>query len=339
MIVISEKQNENYNAGPKAPRDINAILKNKMNFKCIEIPIKENKNKFSKIKNVLRKDACLKKLKKTHEYYLIQMPFSRSSYFRKFVKKNNTILLIHDLVGLRYERKKVEKRELDIYKKSNFIVVHNEKMKQYLVDNGIEENKIHELELFDYICKNNISGNLVNLNKIPTIVYAGNLSAEKSPFIHLINYKNINFNIKLYGVGLNTSLNEKLEYCGSYLPEELPNKLSGSLGLVWDGNLDESDENNGFKRYTKYNNPHKLSCYMAAGIPVIVWNKSAISSFVIENNIGYTIKNIYDINNIDFSDYEIKKENVNKIKKRVRDGYYTQKVIKEIMKEVNKDNV
>lgn len=335
MIVISEKQSENFNAGPKAPRDINEILKNKMNCCCIEIPIKENKNKFNKIKNVLIKDMYLRKLKKTCEYYLIQMPFSRSNYFKKFVERNNTILLIHDLVGLRYGRKYIEKREISIYKKANFIIVHNYKMKQYLEEKGIDGKKIFILELFDYICKKDNEENLVNIDKIPTIVYAGNLSEQKSPFLHTIDYRKINFILKLYGIGLSKSLNKKLEYCGSFLPEELPDNLSGSLGLVWDGNLDESDENIGFKKYTKYNNPHKLSCYIAAGLPVIVWNKSAISHFVIKNNIGYTINNIYDINNIDFTDYEVKKENIKKFKKRVRDGYYTQKVIKEIMEEVN----
>ena len=211
-------------------------------------------------------------------------------------------------------------------------------MKQYLIEKGIEESKIFELELFDYICKGNVEKKIIGIDSIPTIVYAGNLSKQKSPFIHSIDYNKINFKFKLYGIGFNEKENEKLEYCGSFSPEELPNNLNGSIGLVWDGSLDESDENNGFKRYTRYNNPHKLSCYIAAGLPVIVWSKSAISEFVIKNNIGYTIDNIYDINNIDFSDYEIKKANVNKFMARVRVGYYTKKVINEIKKEVNKYN-
>ena len=53
----------------------------------------------------------------------------------------------------------------------------------------------------------------------------------------------------------------------------------GNLGLIWDGASDSSDEDIGMKNYTRYNNPHKLSCYMAAGLPVIVWEKSAISKF------------------------------------------------------------
>lgn len=334
MIVISEKQIENYNAGPKAPRDINVILRSKMNCSCIEIPIKKNKNKFSKIKNILLKNIYLSNLKKTSEYYLIQMPFSRSNYLKKFVKKNNTILLVHDLVGLRYKRKYVEKREISIYKRANFIVVHNEKMKQYLTDKGIEESKIFKLELFDYICKNDNEKKLVDFDKKPIIIYAGNLVKEKSPFLHQINQEKINYKFNLYGVGITHDINKKIKYMGSYQSDELPGRLQGDLGLVWDGNLDESDENIGFKNYTKYNNPHKLSCYIAAGLPVIVWRKAAIADFVKKYNIGYTISNIYDINNIDFSDYKEKLKNVQGLSEKVKNGYFTKKVIKEIFNDI-----
>ena len=120
-------------------------------------------------------------------------------------------------------------------------------------------------------------------------------------------------------------------YKGSYEPEVLPSKLYGKLGLVWDGRCDESDEEITYKRYTKYNNPHKLSCYMAAGLPVIVWRKAAVAKFVEENNIGYLISNIYEINNIDYDTYDEKVKNVNIIKNRVKEGYYTKKVIDKII--------
>ena len=100
---------------------------------------------------------------------------------------------------------------------------------------------------------------------------------------------------------------------------------------MWDGNVDESDEHLTYKNYTKYNNPHKLSCYLAAGIPVIVWKKSAVANFVLKNNIGYVISSLYDINELDFSDYELKKKNIEKISKNLKNGYYTKKVIKQML--------
>ena len=88
------------------------------------------------------------------------------------------------------------------------------------------------------------------------------------------------------------------------------------------------------KRYTKYNNPHKLSCYLASGVPVIAWEKAAIADFINENNIGYTINSIYDINNISILDWNKKLENVKVISKNVRSGYYTKKIFEDIVKDM-----
>lgn len=47
--------------------------------------------------------------------------------------------------------------------------------------------------------------------------------------------------------------------------------------------------------YLKYNNPHKLSLYVASGIPVITWNQAAIAEFIQENDIGFTVDGIDQI--------------------------------------------
>ena len=64
--------------------------------------------------------------------------------------------------------------------------------------------------------------------------------------------------------GIDKDINKKLVYKGKCEPNKLPDELKGDLGLIWDGNFDESDENIKFKHYTKFNNPHKLSYYTAS---------------------------------------------------------------------------
>ena len=160
---------------------------------------------------------------------------------------------------------------------------------------------------------------------------------DKAAFIKQLQADKMKFNLNVYGVCSESIKNDKIIYKGKYLPDELPNLLEGDLGLVWDGNLDESDENEGFKNYTRFNNPHKLSCYIAAGKPVIVWRKSAVSELVLKYNIGYVISNLYEINSIDFSDYNVKKENVEKLAIKVKEGYFTKNVINEILKAKSKE--
>ena len=174
-----------------------------------------------------------------------------------------------------------------------------------------------------------------NAENSEAIIYAGNLVQAKSPFIYQLDEKKMNFKMNLYGIGLDKGVvNNQISYKGKFQPDELPNKLVGKLGLIWDGNYDESDQNEGMKRYTKYNNPHKLSCYLASGVPVIAWEKAAIADFINENNIGYTINSIYDINNISILDWNKKLENVKVISKNVRSGYYTKKIFEDIVKDM-----
>ena len=62
--------------------------------------------------------------------------------------------------------------------------------------------------------------------------------------------------------------------------------------------------------------------------------ESSNADFVKENNVGYTIHNIYDINNLDFSDYDTKRKNAIEIGKKVRAGYYTTRVMSDVLKKI-----
>ena len=67
-------------------------------------------------------------------------------------------------------------------------------------------------------------------------------------------------------------------------------------------------------------------------MPVIVWKKSAIADIVRKYNIGYEISNLYEINNLDYSDYYEKKKNIKSLNDKVRNGEFTKGVIKRILK-------
>ena len=328
MIVISRYIKNKLNAGPKAKMDVENIAKKFFNAKIRVLNYTEEEES-NKIKNIFFKLKklffSLKNIRGT-ELTIIQFPYSNEIVLTKRAK--NKVAFIHDLDGLRRKDEELNKREIKFLSTCKCIIAHNKRMKNYLIEQGIEKNKIYELGLFDYLCKD--ANTEYELGEIKNIAYVGNLSKEKSPYIYQIEQEKMNFNLLLYGNGINEIKNEKIKYMGSFKPEELPNKIEANLGLVWDGNYDESDENNTFKNYTRYNNPHKLSCYIAAGLPVIVWGKSAVADFVKEKNIGYTIRNVYDINNIDMSDYDVKKKNIKEIQTKVRSGFYTKKILEEI---------
>ena len=328
-IILSQYIRNNFNAGPKAKTDIEKIAESKFGFEVKTMPLTEEicKNKIKRMIQFAKKFKLISSIAKETELAIIQAPFSSKKIMMD--KFKNKIVIIHDIEGLRNQNPKELNEEISFYKSCDFVIAHNKTMKTFLINKGIDSNKIYELELFDYLCDGDAKEKNLN-HKNPKITYSGNL--DKAAFVNQLDSNKMKFELYLYGQKNKEIKNKKIIYKGKCAPDEMPNEIDGDLGLVWDGNFDESDEEESYKNYTKYNNPHKLSCYIAAGMPVIVWKKSAIADFVRENNIGYEISNLYDINIIDFSDYDVKKKNVEKLEQKVRRGYFTQSVLGKILK-------
>ena len=122
-------------------------------------------------------------------------------------------------------------------------------------------------------------------------------------------------------------------YHGAFPPEELPDIIEGAFGLVWDGNGTDGCEGAAGK-YLRINDPHKLSLYLASGMPVIVWKKAAIARFVKDNKVGFAVENLNEIPNeimqMTADEYEIIKSNVLEVSARIRKGYYLKTALEEI---------
>lgn len=328
MRVVSQYITTVANAGPKAKIDVEKILKD--NFEAniyTNKLLSENDNSIiHKFKKILFTIRALS----TKEKVIIQHPFSKNKKMLNLSK--NKIAFIHDLDGLRMNDDKLLQEEVEALNLFDCVIAHNAKMKEFLIENKVKT-PIYVLELFDYITHEEENNKEREIDNEIKIVYTGNIERDKAAFLYQLENEKMKFHINVYGAKEEEILNKKIHYKGKKEANRLPNEMEGNVGLVWDGNIDESDENVGLKNYTKYNNPHKFSCYIAAGLPVIVWRKSAIADFVKKHNIGYVISNLYEINEIDFKDYDIKRNNVKELSKKVRAGYYTKNIIEQITKE------
>lgn len=125
------------------------------------------------------------------------------------------------------------------------------------------------------------------------------------------------------------SANKDVLILGAFAPEELPAHIKGEFGLVWDGNsLNDSTG------YMRFNNPHKMSLYLASGLPVIVWDKAATAEYVENNRVGITIGSLTDLNsrldNISKDEYVIYQQNAMNIAKKLREGFYTHSAIQSV---------
>ncbi len=271
---------------------------------------------------------------------LIQMPttsaeITSEEFLKRLVDEKHVhiICLYHDIEKLRIiNNSKARQKEFEMTKKlSEFFIVHNEKMMDALVDLGIPKDRMYNLKIFDYLCKENEHSKKFS----PLIYIAGNLSPKKSPYINKI--KNIHgVSFRLYGPDFpKDAIGDNITYCGVMDSENIPGVFEEGFGLVWDG-TDVSSCSGETGEYLKYNNPHKLSLYLAAGMPVIIWKEAAEAGFVIENNVGIAVSSLYELEKIimglSAEEYDSMANNAKIISGRLRSGQYTQRVLQDIEK-------
>lgn len=354
--VCEGKPNGKYNASSKARDDVEKILqKNKVEQKFVDTKNYVQEKKIMKWKQPLiyinNKKKWLKFCENLREndivfiqYPILNITYNLDKIISKFKRKGIIfVAIIHDLDSLRcnaknngkFTYKRICKDDKCILNSVNYIIAHNDSMKKELIKLGNNENKIITLKLFDYLIDRDLKK--IEHKKNEPIIIAGNLSAKKAQYLSgLKKIKNVKFN--LYGVGFTDEVAGKnITYKGKYLPEELLDHLEGSFGLVWDGISTKTCEG-GFGEYLKYNNPHKVSLYLTAGIPVIVWKKSALAEFVTKNNVGITIDNLEklseELNKITGNQYSTMLENAKKISKKTTSGNYLTQAINSVIKKI-----
>ena len=239
-----------------------------------------------------------------------------------------TIVLLHDLNHLRLPERTVYQNELEWLRPFRRFIVHNRQMEVYLRKH-LQVDQCIRNEVFDYLCadEEGITCRGLSSGEAPVIVFAGNLSIHKAPFLYELREEEMNYRMRLYGRRGASFDNSKLNYCGSYAADVLPHRLRGHMGLIWDGGADALTDTSAQKNYNRYNMPHKFSCYMAAGLPVIAWKEAAVADMIREYHVGYLIEKLSDINDLDLADYEECLKNAGELGSRIREGYFTRRFL------------
>lgn len=327
--VVEKNFIENH-AGSKARNDIADILV-KEGWEPLVVHHSEEKGTLDKIKMLfLTRNDWSKIYHKIpeHSELLIQYPLAMypkvstvAIPFLKKMKRKNVKLtfLIHDLDSLRGVYTNGEREFLST---ADVIIAHNPVMVEYLKQNGYSDKEIRSLNIFDYLTKGTVAGR--KAGEKTEVVIAGNLKREKAGYVYRLNEVEGEIQFRLYGPNYDGETQGKnVKYYGQYKPEELPEKLEGGFGLVWDG--DDLGACTGvFGEYMKYNNPHKTSLYLASGLPVIIWEKAAMAKYIEKNNLGIAVREMNEIplklKSLSEEDYRIMKSNVEIVGKQLCQG-------------------
>ena len=258
--------------------------------------------------------------------------------------KAYTITLIHDLGCFRQKHNSV-KKEINRLNKTDALITHNLNYSNWLCQNGfIGYNKKKSpilLHAFDFLSKAN-SPNRKQDWPTHKITYAGQLAIRKNRFLYDWGNLADEYNINIYGKGFDSSKaasSQKFNIKGFMHPEKLISHSEGDFGLVWDGDSVDCCSGN-WGEYLKLNAPHKVSLYIRCGLPIIIWRKAAMASFIKENGIGICIDSLHEINSIykhlTKEDYFMMCDNISRISHLMSEGYYFNRAISEAILCINK---
>ena len=346
QLNVNLKNFDLKHAGTKAVTDCEHVL-NSRGYKNISLVF--NKSPFwigfSLIKLVCQLIVWTTWVK-TGSLIIIQYPLIGINHFFKLfihvlkLKKCKVACIIHDINTIRNNESDYQvSKEIKYLNAYDLIITHNNKMTEWLKSKRLTT-QTFPIQIFDYLYKDENEYNRLkdfSKNKL-RIVFAGNLNRGK--FIYnLFQINRLQF--LLYG-SINNSVQilkqVNVEWKGTYGPEDLVTKLEGTMGLIWDGD-DITACNGRFGNYIKYNNPHKLSLYIAAGLPVIVPAKAALREFVEKNNIGISINSLEEIdvqlNKVTIEAYKMMLENVTALRHKLKHGYFFSTCLNRIEEEYN----
>lgn len=327
-----------WHAGLKAPADIAAIVES-MGFQTKRLFSRRPRNPIAHAAtNILRFLDAVRIAFTTPRHAIVFVQYPVFSAMRPGLiclqllhkwRHATVISLIHDIDALR-GKGVVDESGIDLglhflLKVSDKIIVHNESMRAWLAKHGIPMDQMASLGIFDYLIPGFAPSPDVAFEK--AVIIAGNLSSQKSPYLdHLKEIKDVKW--RLFGPNYDEErlTGDNVSYGGSYSPEQIPYKLGNGFGLVWDGtDIDTCAGASG--DYLRINNPHKLSLFLAAGVPVFIWAEAAEAEFVRSHGVGYAIRSMKVIPEILQSLNQLKyfhlRQRVLILAEKIRTGYFT----------------
>ena len=326
-VYISHNYRDFASAGNQAKSDMEALMQ-RMGYRNIGLRQSVSRNK---VIHFLRNFIGITKAKaalRRGDVLFLQYPLKK--YFTSVCRAARrrgarTVVLVHDLGSCR--RKAIsEAEEVRRLNCADYVIATNAVMAARLRRMGVTA-MIGSLDMWDNLAhasrtaKPSLSG--------PTVVaYAGTLSPRKSAFLAQWGRVVKNYRVEVYGRGFDASAveaPEKFTDNGFVAAQDLIGGMRGDYGLVWDGDSLDTCSGN-FGEYLALNTPHKISLYVRAGLPVVIWSGAAMAGFVRERGVGVAIDCLADLNTAlparDSDEYRSMLANVHALAAQVSSGYF-----------------
>ena len=208
---------------------------------------------------------------------------------------------------------------IEMYNQSDLVVVPSEKMKERLIQEGLTVQKIIIQGMWDHVHEYPLRQPVFQKK----LSFAG--SVER--FEHISNWTHTT-PLDIFSESNQENHNPSVSFKGWKTDPELLFALSdGGFGLVWGTSENPADEAD----YYRLNISHKVSTYLAAGIPVVVPSYLSNASFIKEKGLGYVVDSLEEASRLveetTAETYQQMVENVYKVSYALKQGYFTKKLL------------
>ncbi len=258
------------------------------------------------------------------------------------MKGAKTVALIHDLGSFRRKKLTVEK-EIHRLSHADYIIASNQNMASWLTAHGMRK-PLGALGLFDYRSQSirpqrESHSSLKSQTSDPaerhpiSVVYAGALSMKKNSFLVELTQVLHSWNLTVIGnkdglQGLKE--NSHVNYKGFMPSEDFIAHANADFGLVWDG--DSLDTCSGeYGKYLQWNSPHKVSFYLRAGLPVIIWKEAAVAPIIEKEKAGIAINSLHELgdilNHLTEKDIQDLRHHAETLAEKLNDGCFLKKAL------------
>lgn len=333
MVTFISHNFRNFtSAGNQAKSDVEKIMES-MGFRNIGLRRSCHRGKIIHFLRNLGSVVKASMLMRRGDVLFLQYPLKK--YFTAVcriarLRGVKVVALVHDLGCCRRKALTVEK-EVARLNCADYVIATNPVMAERLGQMGVKS-MIGSLDMWDNLStpasepatNTNVAGHDDKVH----IAYAGSINRRKNSFLFAVGNVVDRCVIDIYGsgfAGAQVEAPEKFVDHGFVRAEDLIGSMSGDYGLVWDG--DSIDACTGdFGEYLALNTPHKLSLYVRAGVPVIIWSGAAMARFVKDNNIGLCVDSLRDVDGavaaVSSAKYAAMKSNVENMSRNLQHGFY-----------------
>lgn len=293
---FSKNYNHLDNAGNKAKTDIETIME-QSGYANIGRHHTVVRNKVAGFLITLA--GMLKTVRAIRPGDVVVLQYPLKKYYDYIVRRAHqrgawTVTLIHDLGSFRRKKLTVEE-EIARLNRNDGIIAHTPAMKRWLEDHGVTV-PIVVLEIFDYLSTSQPAERYSRQRF--QVVFAGVLRTDQNEFLYKLARTDRSYDLVLYGSGFDKeALPESTSglvvrgFCPS---DKIIDECQGDFGLVWYGS-DIDTISGKMNEYLPLIAPHKLSLYLRAGMPVIVWSKSAMAPYVEKRGIGLAVDSLAEL--------------------------------------------